>query len=695
MRFLHRLTLLTALVASLGFAPPPDKGPPSEYVVTDYGARPGVQDGSVNEALEAIHGEIAARRQAGDQGRVVVVFPASARPYVFHRPWLMDLNKVIIRGDETRPVLGSSDYFFGPHIVLGVKRTHGTTGKPTSPEHWLDLNELVRAGELDRSVAPTPNRRWGLRTGDGTTGGRGDKQVVLPVSPLSQPGRHWRDVRQLTASVALCAPDGGVLPGSTATLGGWRIGFMDGTQTHPWAIVSGPDDTIHIVFSTTDGEPGLAGLPIHRHVFAFRHGGATGVVDLTVKIDLVNRVVAAWVNREPVEVTQVSADLEVSGWNDSTTLQFTANVHHPFVLGGDCSKPLSANAKVRDVVFCGLHVRAGVSFDPTTADDWTTYFRDNDPSTLGYLPLTDGPDGIANGRLVRVHGGPGRGIEGRPDDPVGMSGYSDGFFYDTTGTGHGQSVPQVDVRIADLEFQLSGHQASEVRKQKPGCAVAAGAIVELDIERCQFVSGQHGLASLVSGGNHWEWTLRDVETIYQWDSGLYLAFNSGNIDGYRAHTVGISGIRMRGVGWTVRDSFFGSSYPFCETVVDVAPSGGLSTGLTLDNIEFDQEHTGASVAAVRIAGQWPYARVSVNNCKFASVKPGSQAAWIALTRGDSSAINQIRITDPFMWGRAPGGDVVDVVGNWTGSVDVPGLWHGPPIIRCLTPGATTGIVHRP
>jgi hypothetical protein len=594
----------------------PAWGQPGTFDITAYGARPG---GGADAAFEAVYQAARELRSRRPALPITVRVPGAELPYYLTRPVLWDLGDTRFLGDGPGLSVLRSSGGNGPLLMPGVYRD-GPDG-PTHPAHRAPLGPL-----LDGSVG---GARWAIRTG-GTPGlapNEGDREVVLPYTGLSQGGRHWRDFGQFTLSVAVRSPGGGpVVPqGAAWGHGRWRVG--PGT---PWLLASHVRGNVELMVQTVaaDAEDPSdpAGWTARRWLIPV--GAALGTVHLTVQVDVPGATVRAWVDRSEVEVEPLD---EPDGWGGAGRT-LAPNELGTFKLGGTTGRDLNTLGAVRDIVYCGLHVRSGL-WCPVGASDAQTYFT-RTAATIGLLPLTDGPDGPQGGRLVRVEGP-------NPAPPGTASGASSwGVLYDTAGTGSVFGRTVHGIRLEGLSFVLGG--VGPLRYAS-GAGVAAGAANALEVRDCHFLGGQHGLAKLRTSGGLWAYRVERCRFNGQWDAGVVLRGAGGVLVDLYLFPIGNAAVRIDGGGVTIRDSFLGNGGLTDATTNEyaiVVTPGSDDTGRTLhlDGVMFDQEFRAPSIAALSIrapgpGAHWPGWLVTLDRLEFAGVRANGTAALVRLSGG--------------------------------------------------------------
>ncbi len=632
--------------------------------------------------LEEIYADMLVRRKTYS-GPLKIYFEPSSTEYFVNKPiFFGDIDNLLIEGGAPSPTLQGT--MWGPLLLFGSRR------RDVGAEHFVDLYDYVRSGEMDSSVASAAGKRWALRTGDSTSGGQANRMITLPYSPLAVPRRHWRDNRQITISVALRNPTGGALPLSKPTgdqkWNRWYVGNHTVTdnlvsEAHPWNIgASSSPDSVLLELSTTDGEPDpVAGSSSTRRLFGIGLNGATGVVHLTVKIDLVNASITAWVNGIPTPVSGGPNTDPNSGWKPGN-LQFQPNYNKGFVIGPLYSHELYGSPNhSQDIVIAGLHVRDGLAFNPTASNHLTTYFTRDDATgrqTIGYLPLQDGPDAaVGGGRLVACIGGAGAGAGGVPVY---------GLLTDIDGVGPGVGgYIQSHITIRNLRFQPTGNVWSY--PYQLGAGVCFGSNITVAVENCQFTGGMTGVGAMGAPGNCWVWKFDGIETSYNYDSGIQVGNCSQvYIRDWYCPLVPATALRNRdGDGCSVQleDCFFNNINGPTESVIDIKGS------LTIKNVSFDQEGVGPTTAAIVVTPAYPNSFVFLRHFDISTVS-GANACGILLKSGYSD--NYIRIEMPYLWAVPPMGFVVDQGGSWRGEIEYPSLYTDA-YIRSLHPDNLTGV----
>lgn len=544
-----RTRLAFALVFLMGAAPP--------RVVTPT---------LIPDDPQASSANVAALQSAVDQQQAnfhgvsaskIVIPPGD---YYFNAPVFFDGGNVGLQGagkGVTRLVnVGGHDL-----IVVGVSRNPNVPGVKAdlTPDHFV----------------PGIAGRVGFRT--------------LADHHLAQQGGTLDDygsgLKQLTIESCvdlthLRDAGGSYARGSSASL----FGLSDRGVQSPWEMALGNDSYILKMRSST-GKYG-------QFVFG-RIAQTTGVVRLTVQVDLASSKVDAWIDDARVFTGKAPADFA----------EFAANEHCPFGIG---SNSMMANnvadyfGGASDITFLGLKITKGLIYksdDKLTrldgkAFDDSRYFT-IEPKTLGFLSLNEKPGDVAKNRVMSATG----------------QGFAGSTVYALHNAAHGSPWSSTSPGpFRDITLASWG---------KTGRGITTGFTQGLDVRNCEVFGGRGGIGSLNFGVNY-PVTIMDT-SLGGRDAPLDLT------DSYFCRIENISlpttfrcGMRFVRMSGTIRNVF---SPAWGEPDYYIKAD---ESSVYISDSNFDNEGSGAQVAPLCFSPDGTYPTiVRVERCNFAVYSPAA------------------------------------------------------------------------
>lgn len=481
--------------------------------IRDFGAVPGDSNAALTRM--AIQAAIDSVPLDAAQPRTVFV-PAAEEPWVIDRPVWLDRSNLCLRGDPD----GGSRIEMAWHnhsacVLVGMPRV--ALGQSLSAEHFVDLY-----GRLDRSAAPEPGRRRGIRT-------NGSAHVAQGAGPLSYgpsnfgPPDYWGKTRRLCVEFAT---DLTLTP--VGSLDRIWFGLSDKGEPQPFVLVC-QNGSMIVDFATSDGK---------RRRFTFAPPSGDGVTRIAFQIDLEARAVSAYIDGVQVAVDGYGLGDDFAR---SPGLSFATNRNVPFKFA---STAFGANNYAsdyyptppsNDLSLYGLRISNAVRYvadspgtpqrriDGREIDDHASYF-DLDMQTVALFPFQDDPAQAAKDRFLTVQT---------------VAGQSAALYLSK---GHGSPYSSIGGnRLRDLS--ITSHD------QAYGEALNIGYALYLRVENCTLHGGAHGIGSWNWGANYVT-RIRDCE-VYGGDAAIYNNYGMMEVDGLfvPAHgrsTFWISAGRLRG-----------------------------------------------------------------------------------------------------------------------------------------------------
>lgn len=291
-------------------------------------------------ALQAAHDAAAAAVaawQAHDGSRTplaTVFIPGAKDPYVVKSPVFVDGTFIRFQGEGSgashgsRIAMATGSAF--PNFVVGLSRTAGgvVPNAIYRPDLWNGGSP-----KLDATAVSGAGRRWGLRTnGDLFVFSHGSSLSHGGISPTygDQPS-YWIEESCLTIDFAIEGFAAGKVPSGPLFGVGYNL------FPSPYFVNSGGNGSFGITISYQTAKFG----PATTSTYTFSAGSAVGVQRISIQVDLVNRVVLAWVNGTQVAVTgppppvgAMFLEVEDSTWVMNAVVNSGANVD--FALYGLC-----------------------------------------------------------------------------------------------------------------------------------------------------------------------------------------------------------------------------------------------------------------------------------------------------------------------------------------------------------------------